>query len=77
MKAKLGDTVTYTGGFLRSICDYSHEIASRRGEVIELYKPMGGKFIRIQWQHETEPHLVLAVNICKVRSNGVIADPTV
>lgn len=33
---KVGDRVAYRAGFLRSICDYSHESASKRGTIVAM-----------------------------------------
>lgn len=52
---KPGDRVAYSARFLRSICDYSHESASKRGTVTGV-KTYGSKcvIVSIDWDEDKD-----------------------
>ena len=52
----IGARVAYSAKFLRSICDYSHASASKRGTVLAL-RPMAhskNSFVKIKWDNDDD-----------------------
>ena len=70
-----GDAVAYSRQHLRSIADYSHDSASRRGIVIAVcaLKGTAHDLIRVQWANEDAQSSVLSCNL--VRADRLHLEP--
>ena len=68
----IGDRVAYSAKFLRSICDYSHASASKRGTVLAIRPLAGSKHahVKIKWDDDDDELRAgaLSCNIVKVQS---------
>lgn len=53
-KLNVGDRVAYSAKFLRSICDYSHESASKRGTVTSLKDYGTMTHVKIDWDDDKD-----------------------
>lgn len=75
---KLGDIVAFRAAFLRSISDYSHASASRRGAVIDLHPIAPGVDLVVidgaQWAGDPGAYCrVLSTNL--VRADRIHLEP--
>ncbi len=50
----VGDRVAYSAKFLRSICDYSHESASKRGTVTKIKNYGSMTHVGIDWDNDKD-----------------------
>ena len=49
-----GDRVAYSAKFLRSICDYSHDSASKRGTVLAVKDYGSMTHVKIDWDDDKD-----------------------
>ena len=63
----IGDRVAYRAAFLRSIFDYSHDTASRRGTIQAIERLYSRhnmpRVISVLWDDRTQPSNVLECNL--------------
>jgi hypothetical protein len=61
---RVGQTVAYSSAFIRSV--QWHEMASLRGEVVEVFTSGKVLVCRVRWQHDGKISAALASNLVAV-----------